>query len=86
MTNPSPPARPAPTTRHIRAIIPADLHDRVAHLAVDLRATLGELFLEALVLLCRYNDAGRNLPEPKAPQPKEKAAHDLAFEEKGGGR
>ena len=59
------PPRPA---RHVRTTIPADLHDRLAHLSVDLEVTLGQLFNEALILLCRYHDEGDGLPEPMPPK------------------
>jgi hypothetical protein len=68
MTKKSPSALFAPPARHVRALIPADLHDRIAHLAVDLHATIGDLLVEGLVLLCRYHDVGAGLPEPMAPK------------------
>jgi hypothetical protein len=60
-------ARPAPLTRHVRTIVPADIHARVSHLALDRNATLGEMVTEALVLLLRYHDGGSGFPVPMPP-------------------
>ena len=61
------PARLALSTRHVRAVVPADLHDRLAHLSIDLDATIGELVIEALVLLARHHGVAEGLQEPSPP-------------------
>ena len=65
-------AQPTCTTRHVRTIITTDLHDRLAHLAVDLHVTLAELFNDGLVLLLRYHGRGGGLGEPVKPSTHEK--------------
>lgn len=62
------PARLPPLTRHVRTTISTELHERIAHLAIDLDCTLAELLSDGLLLLCRYHGVGEGLPEPPAPK------------------
>ena len=64
---PEHPTQPAKPSRHIRTVIPAELHGRLAHLAIDLDTTMSALMIEGLLLLVRYHDRGDGLEEPTAP-------------------
>jgi hypothetical protein len=68
MNHPSQLARLTPLTRHVRTTISNELHERIAHLAIDLNCTITELLSEGLLLLCRYHDVGEGLPEPEPPK------------------
>jgi hypothetical protein len=68
MGNTDNPTRPK---RNVRTLVTDDLHERIAHLAITRHTTIGELVVEALVLLCRYYDHGAGFPAPvlhSAPQ------------------
>ena len=76
------PARPAPTDRQARTILPGKVHARLAHLAVDLGCTQADLLVEGAVLVCRYHGQGDGLPEPMPPRT---PAHDPAADESRAG-
>jgi hypothetical protein len=63
------PAAPAPTAaRHARTLLPAEVHARLGHLALDLGVSLADLLVEGAVLVCRYHSQGDGLPEPMPPR------------------
>jgi hypothetical protein len=66
----APPARPASNPRHARTILPAEVHARLGHLALDLGCSQAELLANGAVLVCRYHDQGADLPEPIPPRGK----------------
>ena len=63
--------------RHVRTLIPADLHMALRHLSLDIGVSLGDLLVEGAVLLLRHhgknptNSAGEALrvTSPKLAQP-----------------
>ena len=55
------------SNRHARTILPALVHDRARHLALDLGISLADLLVEGAILVCRYHDRGHGLPEPTPP-------------------
>lgn len=60
--------KPSPV-RHVRTTIPAALHDRVSHLAVDLHRTLGDLVAEGLTLLCQHYASRSRVPSTENEPP-----------------
>ena len=54
--------------RHARTILPGPVHARLRHVALDLGLTVGEVLVEAAVLICRYHGLGTGLPEPTPPK------------------
>lgn len=56
-----------PPNRHARTLLPPLIHERLRHLAFDLHTSLADLLVEGAVLLLRYHDRGRDLPEPTRP-------------------
>jgi hypothetical protein len=63
----TPPTRPAPPSRHVRAVLPGDLHERLRHLSLDLGVSLAALLAEGGLLVARYHGRGAGLSEPMAP-------------------
>jgi hypothetical protein len=53
--------------RHARTMLAGEVHDRMKHLAVDLRMSLAELLAEGALLVLRYHDRAEGLPEPRLP-------------------
>lgn len=64
-------AQPARPARHARTILPAEVHGRLGHLALDLGCSLAELLAEGAVLVLRYHGHGEGLPAPELPTPEE---------------
>ena len=62
--------------RHARTILPAEIHERLRHLSLDLRKPLADLLVQGAVLLLRYHDRGHGLPEPMAPRARDVATAD----------
>lgn len=50
--------------RHARTVLPAAIHARLAHLAIDRQTTIAALLVEGAILVCRYHGDGEGLPEP----------------------
>jgi hypothetical protein len=61
MTDTVQPDRPA---RHARTILPATVHARLAHLAIELDSTIAALLVEGAILVCRHHGDAEGLPEP----------------------
>ena len=51
--------------KHARTILPAAVHERLRHLAVDRNTSLANLLVEGALLLLRYHGLGDGLPEPQ---------------------
>jgi hypothetical protein len=68
MEHPAPPTRPAPSGRHAKTILPAEVHSRLGHLAIDLGCSQADLLVEGAILVCRYHSQGDGLPEPMPPR------------------
>ncbi len=64
-------------TNTVRAALPPQLHQKLKHLALDLKRPVQELLVDAAILLLRYHERGAGLPEPdppNAPAPKPRPA------------
>jgi hypothetical protein len=54
----APPAQSAPKARHARTVLPAEVHARLCHLALDLGCSHAELLVDGAILVCRYHSQG----------------------------
>lgn len=66
----APPAHPATAARHARTLLPAEVHSRLGHLALDLGTSLADLLVVGAILVLRYHLRGDGLPEPTPPMEK----------------
>ena len=48
--------------------VPAELHRRISHLAIDLERDVDEVVNEALLLMLRYHEYGYGLVAPEVPE------------------
>jgi hypothetical protein len=57
-------------TRHIQTLLPAEWHRRLRDLSYETRRPLGDLLLDAVVLLLNFHERGAGLPAPITPKNK----------------
>lgn len=53
--------------RHVQGSVPARVHRALRDLALDLRRPVGDLVADGVLLLLRWHDRGKGLPEPTPP-------------------
>jgi hypothetical protein len=53
--------------RHVQAQVPPELHRRLRDLSYDTERSVGDLMVDATLLLLRFHGRGGGLPEPVPP-------------------
>jgi hypothetical protein len=54
--------------RHVQTTVPAPVHRKLHDLAYETGRSIGDLLLDATLLLLRYHGHAEGLPEPQAPR------------------
>lgn len=55
------------SSRHVQAIVPAEVHRRLRDLSYDTQRPVADLVFDGILLVLRYHDRGGGLQEPVAP-------------------
>jgi hypothetical protein len=59
--------QPDHPARQVRVFVPADIHDRLKHLAIDAGRPVNEIYVEGAILALRYHGRADGLPQPELP-------------------
>ena len=54
--------------KYVRGRLPADRHEALRHLGLELGLSVDDLLNESVVLLLRFHGHGQGLPEPLPPR------------------